>query len=300
MKRSGFTLIELLVVIAIIAVLIGLLLPAVQKVREASFRTRCQNNLHQIGIALQSYHDANARLPPGSVSSGTYWYWSWMAFILPYLEQQNLYTQANTYATTVSNNPWAYNPALGTPNKSVVCPMDPRGETQTIAYNPSYFGVNGNIAFTMYLGNSGTRGGPTPSYDGVLYLDSRVRMTDIKDGSSNTIEVGERPPSQDLNFGWWFAGWGYNGTSTGDVVLGAREVEYTTSSYLTTTCPSTNIGLQPGNITNPCDQTHWWSNHAGGVNFLMCDGSARFLMYSADNILPALSTRDGGEVFNIP
>jgi prepilin-type N-terminal cleavage/methylation domain-containing protein/prepilin-type processing-associated H-X9-DG protein len=307
-NRRAFTLIELLVVIAIIAVLIGLLLPAVQKVREASLRARCQNNLHQIGIALHAYHDINATLPPGTTTSGTYWYWSWMARILPYIEQDNLYSQANTYATTVSNDPWSPNPALGVPLRSYFCPMDPRGDPP-VANNPSYFGVNGTIAFTSYLGNSGTAGGSTATYDGVLYADSQVRLTSITDGTGNTIAVGERPPSQDLNFGWWFAGWGYNGTGTGDVVLGSREAQYTTSGYLkmyangTTigeNCPATNVGLQPGNITNPCDQTHYWSFHPGGANFLMCDGSARFLQYSADSILPALSTRAGGEVFTMP
>src|SRR5205807_2589678 len=132
-RRSGFTLIELLVVIAIIAVLIGLLLPAVQKVREASINSKCKNNLKQIGLALQMYQQADptGRFPPGvSTTWDPRWYWSWMARTMPYIEQQNLYVVADTFSQG-NFNPWAPNPALGKPMSILICPMDPRGEAQT-------------------------------------------------------------------------------------------------------------------------------------------------------------------------
>ncbi len=111
----------------------------------------------------------------------------------------------------------------------------------------------------------------------------------------------------DLDFGWWFAGNGYDGSSIGDNCMASRDTGYPASLAGWNTlglngqpCPTTNIGFLPGSIANPCDQTHYWSNHPGGANFLMCDGSVHFFNYSANNILVALSTRNGTEVFTMP
>ena len=166
------------------------------------------------------------------------------------------------------------------------CPADTRSLVATEL--DFFFGNPTIVAFTCYLGISGTA---SEANDGILYCGSRVRLLDIFDGAGNTLMVGERPPSADLVFGWWYAGSGYDDLGTGDVVLGARETDYTSSLD----CPVHNVGLRPGTCSNECDQTHFWSLHSGGANFLFADGSVRFLADEADTILPALATRAGGE-----
>src|SRR5262249_22200164 len=139
--------------------------------------------------------------------------------------------------------------------------------------------------------------------DGVLYNLSSVRLLDIADGTAHTLMVGERPPSKDLWYGWWFSGWGYDGSGTGDVVLGSTETGYCSSvwTYAGNTpyqCPTSRIGLQPGSVFDDCDQMHFWSLHPGGANFALADGSVRFVSYTANSVLPALRTRSGGEIMN--
>ncbi len=310
-KRRGFTLIELLVVIAIIAILIGLLLPAVQKVRDAAARMKCSNNLKQMGLALHNYHDVNGKFPNGIVSSGDAYhpYWSWMAQMMPFYEQDNLYKQADTWAhgTTTAYQFWPWggfwispmtpaNPALGVSVKTLICPSDSR---QEILLTGTQAGIypSSNVAFTGYLASAGSAEGNevyagTGQSNGILFWTSQTRMGDITDGTSNTLLVGERPPSKDLFYGWWFAGAGWDGSGVGDVVLGARSVNYAASLG----CSSSFVGFQQGNLNNTCDQAHWWSLHTGGGNFLYGDGSVHFLTYSANAVLPQLASRNGGEV----
>jgi prepilin-type N-terminal cleavage/methylation domain-containing protein/prepilin-type processing-associated H-X9-DG protein len=295
-RRPGFSLVELLVVIAIIAILIGLLIPAVQKVRDSAARTHCQNNLRQMGLGLHHYHLDHGSLPPGVRTSGTYYYWSWMAFLLPYVEQQNVWELGEKHAQTVNTYVWGstvygmppgspgyfpQNPAFSTLVKTWQCPADAR-----TLITVDERGLT--IAFTAVLGNHGT----DPQADGLLFENSAVRFEEIRDGQSNTLAVGERPPSKDFWYGWWFAGAGYNGSGVGDVTMGTRAINYASKLG----CPPDKIGLKPGNVNDNCDQTHYWSMHTGGANFLFADGSCRFLRYAADAVLPALGTRDGGEV----
>jgi prepilin-type processing-associated H-X9-DG protein len=118
-------------------------------------------------------------------------------------------------------------------------------------------------------------------------------MADITDGTSNTLLVGERMPSRDLEYGWWFAGAGYDNSGTGDVVLGARDVGYASDMGCLPT--SQWVGLRPGRTDVTCDQVHFWSLHSGGANFLFADGSTHFLSYAADSVLTALASRNGAE-----
>jgi prepilin-type N-terminal cleavage/methylation domain-containing protein len=307
-NRCGpaFTLIELLVVIAIIAILIGLLLPAVQKVREAASRTQCTNNLKQQGLGLHNYHDANGALPKGysryTSAAPREGAWSWMAQIMPYVEQDNAYKQAKAFANSGGSNWYAwYNPVCSLKQKVYTCPADPRG---TQVYPGPPHGI-ADQALTTYLGNAGRT---STSMDGVLFYESNVHLTHITDGTSNTILVGERPPNSNIEFGWWFAAYGYDGRGTGDCVMTSNDIaiaNYFIANYSASPnrpCNGTaaqKIGLQPGHPDIGCDAAHYWSFHPNGSMFLMSDGSVRLITYGNNSIIPALTTRAGGEVANL-
>jgi prepilin-type N-terminal cleavage/methylation domain-containing protein/prepilin-type processing-associated H-X9-DG protein len=291
--RRGFSLVELVVVTAIISVLVALLLPAVQKVRAAADRVQCGNNLKQLGLALHAYHDANVSLPPGVTSEKPgelYPRMSWMTRLLPYLEQGTLW-KATLGAYAYEPSPYVNPPHVGLamPVRVFACPADPR------MFEPHDTFLDLRVASTSYLGVLGTAYGST---DGVLFVDSRVRWRDITDGMSNTAMVGERPPSLDFWFGWWYAGYGQAGTGSGDMVLGARERNSGIDPVRD--CPAGPYHFQDGRLEEPCDVFHFWSMHPDGGYFLFADGSVHFLNYSADRLLPALATRAGGEPVTSP
>lgn len=291
--RRGTTLIELLVVIAILAIAIGLLVPAVQKVRTAADRLRCASNLRQIGIALHNYHDTLGSLPHGVTAQRRgepYPRMTWLTRLLPHVEQDALW-RATLAAYAYQTWPYADPPhvAFGTPMRLYACPADGR----TLDPQATHRGFQ--AALTSYVGVLGTA---YDSREGCLYLGSRVRLTDIIDGTSNTILVGERPPSPDFWYGWWYAGYGQAGTGSIDMLLGARERNF--GGGYVGQCPPGPYHFQPGRITDQCDVFHFWSLHSGGAHFLFADGSVHFLPYAADGVLPALATRAGGEVVILP
>ena len=295
MRRAAFTLVELLVVIAIIAILIALLLPAVQRVRDAAARLQCANNLKQIALAAHHYHDTAKAFPMGRrpvTAKEPYPYMSWMTQLLPHLEQQNLWnvtTQAYRTNRLFTANP----PHVGvtTPLAVFSCPGDGRADTPQFAARDKKY-----VALTNYLGVSGF---DYTTLDGVLIPDRAIRIAEITDGTSNTLFAGERPPSADYQFGWWYAGAGQLGNGSADMVLGVREQNLLYARY--PECAPGRYSFAAGRIDNQCDMFHFYSTHASsGGNFAFSDGSVRFLFYDGWAVLPALASRAGGEVAIAP
>jgi prepilin-type N-terminal cleavage/methylation domain-containing protein len=294
-RRSAVTLLELLVVLAIIGVLLALLLPAVQRARDAAARIKCANNLHQIGLAVHQYHDTMGSLPPGirtpAVKNQPYPFSSWLTALLPYLEQGSLWN-ATVAAYRQSRSPYRNPPHVGlaTIIPTFACPADPRANQVQFAPRDKF-----HVALTCYLGVEGQN---LYSYDGVLFCDSAIRFADISDGTSNTLLAGERPASADLQFGWWYAGAGQRFTGSAEMILGVREqnvMRVTKGS-----CPPGTYSYARGSLSNQCDMYHFWSPHIGGSFFLFADGSAHFLGYDAVSVLPALASRAGGETATLP
>jgi prepilin-type N-terminal cleavage/methylation domain-containing protein/prepilin-type processing-associated H-X9-DG protein len=298
----GFTLIELLVVIAIIAILIGLLLPAVQKVREAAARMKCSNNLKQLGLALHTYHDANDRFPPyypsglGGTDPRRYTE-NWSFLLLPYIEQDNIFKQ--TIPTRAVYDTLVRPRVIPT----YVCPSNSLPTTltsgSTVTALGSYLGITGRQRSDWKAPPAGF------SVDtGIMAVTDvtgkpvKIGFGAVTDGLSNTVAFGERPPSTDLQWGWILRG-SPNLDSIGWAQYTSADNMTPGTSDSVGPCPFPMYFQQPASPPRYCDLYHMWSFHTGGGNFALADGSVRFFQYSAGpTIITAMSTRAMGEVIS--
>jgi prepilin-type N-terminal cleavage/methylation domain-containing protein/prepilin-type processing-associated H-X9-DG protein len=297
-RRSGFTLIELLVVIAIIGVLIGLLVPAVQKVREAASRLKCENNLHQIGLALHNYHDRMNGFPLGyqsqvaSDNSDLGPGWGWAAFLLDDLEQNNLRRQIR-FDLQISDPANAAVRVVTVP--VLVCPSEPKTGTFTVV------DANGNgicdVARASYTAMNGVLGVSGDAWDnnGAFIRNRGMRIAEITDGLSNTLFVGER--ATNMSSATW------TGAVTNGVVPAQRY--QSVSDQLANAELASALVLSHGSHdhlpNNPLvfDADATSSYHVLGVNFLFGDGSVRPIGNAINGLVyEALLTRAGGEAID--
>jgi prepilin-type N-terminal cleavage/methylation domain-containing protein/prepilin-type processing-associated H-X9-DG protein len=315
-RRPGFTLVELLVVIAIIAVLIGLILPAVQKVREAASRMTCRSNLRQIALATHAYHDAHRTLPVNSLQAvgpggeqGLYGpqsrAWSWLARLLPYVDQDNLSRHGNIPWNTLYDS----REVVAAPVTLFLCPSDTafgRGARDDAAdiglrippapdtppYIPAgqtnYKGVSG--ANWMWGDDRWHNPGTNGQWDGLTYGDGLFyrsdfrypkSLTSISDGTSNTFMIGEDVPEKNKWCSWPYAN---NAVGTCAIAPNARRAdgrEYDPSDW--------------GNVYS------FRSRHPGGLQFAYADCSVHFIGDSIDlKVYRAMATIRGGEVVSAP
>jgi prepilin-type processing-associated H-X9-DG protein/prepilin-type N-terminal cleavage/methylation domain-containing protein len=287
-RSAAFTLVELLVVITIIGILIALLLPAVQSAREAARSLQCSNNLKQIGLALQNYHETKQVFPYDSGGAGGYWGWSTM--ILPFLEQSGLYDQINlNHPWTVPDSslgPGVHNDPLrkthisgyqcpsGQPNQLVTCCSGIPGEA--------------DVAETKYAAVATSQPIPwalTSTGDGVMFNNSRIAISDIKDGTSNTLMATEVEFDQDTDT-----------LRTNATYCPGRKC-FIGLPWAGQNSVTTAYGINGDtHFLNPGPQ----SRHPGGANFVFCDGHVAFISQNINQAtLAALTTRAGGETLGL-
>jgi prepilin-type N-terminal cleavage/methylation domain-containing protein len=286
--RRGFTLVELLVVIAIIGILVALLLPAIQAAREAARRSQCGNNLKQIGLAMQNYHDTWKKFPfPGTIANEL----GWTVSILPQIEQQGIADRMNYNAGTI-NDPSKMQHGVARID-TYLCPSC--GDIKSKFASEEYPAGSGNTAFTAHyagiLGPLGTNPSTGAAYacvnlteafggecqQGVLWQWS-ASMADLLDGTANTYLVGEMAWKGNPYFRAWIRGKFQD--SRGTLYLLSKNIAFPLNSK---------------------DSTYWnrvafGSMHPGGAQFVMGDGATRFVSDSIDfAVYQATASRDGGE-----
>lgn len=302
-RRGAFTLVELLVVIAIIGVLVALLLPAVQAAREAARRMKCQNNLKQLALAHQNYHDTFGQLVPGCIrSNGT----SWTALILPFLEQRNLHEQFDFSPGNYLTNGGVRRAQNGlTKIPMFLCPSSPAEKMMMGAPNhvntPDL--VNGTPPYTLhYYMNMGPKGTSTNgaayedslvgshggfSLAGVCNIDSKYKLKDITDGTSFTFLLGENS-RHDTKYGSRFRNWMRGCDNSGDQeICGCRNYVNAINAPVPATSTTFN-DIAMGSM------------HPAGTNFAMCDGAVKFVSQNIElGVYKATSSRNGDETRTI-
>ncbi len=312
--RRAFTLIELLVVIAIIAILIGLLLPAVQKVREAAARTTCTNNLKQLGLGLHNYHDPNGGLPsnirPDATSTVRV---RWLTYLLPYIEQDPLFKNVNLSVNW--HQPANLNPGFGTFLKTVQCPSAPNGQVVDGAPDTGWTNIVANGDYSGFYGVSpelvslGLADAASARVDnGAISKTTKLNFGSFSDGLSNTLHLTESAGRPDVyrlgkvvqraagasrvNGGGWCR------PATELNVLRGSSADGTTfpgPSAINVT-NGENIGAYPHPFYNTDGSGQIYGFHTGGVNALFADGHVQFLRQSVSmRTLAALVSRNGGE-----
>jgi prepilin-type N-terminal cleavage/methylation domain-containing protein/prepilin-type processing-associated H-X9-DG protein len=288
-SQHGFTVVELLVVITIIGILMALLLPAVQAAREAARRIQCTNNFKQVGLALQNYHSVKGCFPVGIFTGPIPFYFTWSVYILPYVEQQGLYNMYNFSLPRGFADRSAGSRNL-IASKTVVrvylCPSDPQaGEQVATSLDQSL-----DCAMTDMCGVSDSADWTVdsrapknfPLVDGILGANRPCRIADIKDGTSNTLMIGEvTGAGEGTRVGEFWPSW--NLADTHDGINGPHSAPRGTYPM-----PTVTFGF---------DKSGFASWHWGGCNFAMADGSVQLLSENIDrHLLIALTTRDGAKV----
>jgi prepilin-type N-terminal cleavage/methylation domain-containing protein len=272
--RRGFTLLELLVVVAIIAILIALLLPAVQQAREGARRMMCRNNLGQLALALHNYHAGHRVLPPGSVNETgpvkvgvqTDNHFGWIAQILPELDEVNIWNQIDFSKTSYQQT----SGGLKMPDV-LQCPSRPGGCSYAGCYNDS--------AAPIDVDNNG-----------VLFLNSSVRLRDITDGRSHTLLVGEVASA----VGGWYQGTESTLRYTGEAMDDWRATGGANGVYAGMPDPNTRVDPSKPTAVLPMQ---FGSPHAEGTHMALADGAVRFVSTKIDRqILRCLGNRHDGEV----